>query len=336
MLVLFLNHKIQACGIYQYGIRCFENLKYDDTIIYDYKEIDSYEEYTSFVNTKPYNKIIYNYCSETMQWLNNNNIYKPLNKPNLFNIMIDHSYDNTPGDISYFVTWDKNKLSVARPLYNYDPDIFKKQSENEKFQKFIDYGKNDNIPIIGSFGFLFGRKGFDKIIKVVNQQYDYAIIKLLITTAFCKDKPSFISEMNDITACQTKPGIQVVISTDFVENSDVLKFLYSNDINIFLYNTFCGVGNASVIDYALSVRKPLCISNSSMFSHIYSDQIDYEKVSIDYCIKNSVNYLQKFYDIWSRNNFCSIFKKILENNQSQSSQDKFILSCLNKNIAVIV
>ncbi len=47
-----------------------------------------------------------------------------------------------------------------------------------------------------------------------------------------------------------------------------------------------GRGLSSVIDYAISVKKPIGISNSNMFRHIYSDEICLYKNSIQYCIDN--------------------------------------------------
>ena len=43
---------------------------------------------------------------------------------------------------------------------------------------------------------------------------------------------------------------------------------------------------SSVIDYALSINKPIGISSSSMFKNIYTDEICLEKVSIQHCIDN--------------------------------------------------
>ena len=89
-----------------------------------------------------------------------------------------------------------------------------------------------------------------------------------------------------------------MIFNDFFPNEDILKFLKSNDMNIFLYDYNKSIpddeiGISSVIDYALSVRKPLGISNSLMFKHIYSDKICLYKTDINNCLKNSVNYCDK-------------------------------------------
>ncbi len=61
MIVLFLNHKIQSCGVYQYGFRVFNILQKSNTNIYVYKEIENYTEYIDITNKIQPNIIIYNY-----------------------------------------------------------------------------------------------------------------------------------------------------------------------------------------------------------------------------------------------------------------------------------
>jgi hypothetical protein len=67
MKILFLNSKIQNCGVYQYGLRLFDILKKTKTIEYIYTEIDSLDEYN---NLSKFYVIIYNYHCSTMPWLN--------------------------------------------------------------------------------------------------------------------------------------------------------------------------------------------------------------------------------------------------------------------------
>ena len=78
-----------------------------------------------------------------------------------------------------------------------------------------------------------------------------------------------------------------------------LDWLNSNTINIFLYDTMTGRGCASTIDYALSVNKPIGISDSAMFRHIYSDAICVYKTPIRDIITNGLSHLQKYKQAWS-------------------------------------
>ena len=89
MNVLFFNHKIQKCGVYQYGKRVFDIIEKDNEIKYIYKEIDCYEEYCKFLSENSnINAIIYNYHVLTMSWLNHSNIQK-----NIKNIGLQHDLE---------------------------------------------------------------------------------------------------------------------------------------------------------------------------------------------------------------------------------------------------
>ena len=47
MKILFLNHKIIKCGVYQYGLRLSEIIKKSKNMNFIYKEVDSFDEYIS-------------------------------------------------------------------------------------------------------------------------------------------------------------------------------------------------------------------------------------------------------------------------------------------------
>lgn len=96
MEVLFLNHKTERCGVYQYGIRVFEILSQDKNILYRYVELDNLATYEETINKYiSITGIIYNYHVSTMPWLNPNNIHRSAIK----NIAILHECDNTMFDI---------------------------------------------------------------------------------------------------------------------------------------------------------------------------------------------------------------------------------------------
>lgn len=285
-IILFLNHTKIQCGVYQYGLRLFDVLKYMKDIQYRYIEVG---EYSDYINTLASNTdasaIIYNYHASTMPWLNAKTI-----QTNICNIGIPH--ESSHGFFNIICEIDPTQqsygkiYSIPRPkfttlLENYTPST-------TAILDFINY-KLDDCDTFGSFGFGFANKGFDKIVQMVNAQYDKALIKFVIP------KPVFSGENYDrqyqsiidrCTQFNTKPGIKLMISCDFFTNDDVLYFLKSNTMNLFLYDEMKGRSISSVIDYAVSVRTPFGISNSCMFRHIYSDNICLYKNSICDCIAN--------------------------------------------------
>ncbi len=285
--VLFLNHKEQACGVYQYGIRIYDILKKSPLVSYIYCEISEHDEYVKCLTTYQHSKIIYNYNSATMPWLNSTNIQKIVK-----NIAIPHESEYTMFDIILNINPAEperlNYYSIPRPIYeNVQNLIDNYKIEDIEIENFIDY-KKENTPIFGSFGFGFHNKGFDKVVEIVNTFCNRAIIKLLITTPkFAGEdfETNFVKLIKRVETLK-KPGVDIIIFRKFFTNEELLKFLSSNTANIFLYDPMVGRGISSTIDYAISVNVPIVISDSYMFRHIYSDEICIYKNNLVDCINN--------------------------------------------------
>lgn len=311
--VLFLNHTVPNCGVYQYGLRVYDILKMCTTINYKYFEIESLEQYNNLLsNCNDIKCILYNYHQSTMSWLNGHTIQRRVK-----NIGIPHESNSDffdliinidPSDIN-------NPYSSPRPLFENIDELFERYSPStNKIKEFINYSEPD-IPIIGSFGFGFDNKGFHKIIEKVNNEYEVAIIKLVIPVAHFDPNGmnTVVSAKDKCIAYNTKPGIKLLITHDFFTNEDLLVFLQSNTINIFMYDRMDGRGISSTIDYALSVKRPLGISDSFMFRHIYNSSIDMYKTSISECIQTSVQYYNRFNIEWSNSELINKFKTIINN-----------------------
>ena len=317
MKVLFLNSKNTKCGVYQYGRRLIEIL-YNKTpdIQFIYLEIDTLHEYHKALGTNcnDYVRIVYNYHPSVMPWLNSTTIQRQVK-----NIGIIHEYLTDFFDIYYHVDPTiierENHFYITRPIFenienHYNlSNILQTTAETLETNEFITKYTDANIPIFGSFGFGDNKKGFDKIVKMVNEQYDEAIIKFVMTIPHYNQGEEFIVNVkNKCFNENIKPGIILMITHTFFSNDDILRFLNSNTINIFLYDLLPENSVSSVIDYALSVSKPIGISDSNMFKHIYSDKICLYKTSIKDCIANE-NYLDKFREEYSNKNLVNKFLK---------------------------
>lgn len=312
MNILFLNHKKKQCGVYQYGLRIYNIIKFTKDINYEYYELDSVEEYNNISSQKNYYAIIYNYHTVTMNWLNSNNIIK-----NILSIVIPHevpaTFFNITCDIDPDAVETNIHYSLPRPIYeNIDEILSNINYSSEENKNFINLHTNENLPIFGSFSFGFEFKGFDKIVKLINENYDDAVIKFIIPTAdYCPT--SFQINENLRSKCLSlniKSGIKLLISHAFFSNEEILKFLNNNTMNIFLYDKLDGRGISSAIDYAISINKPIGISDSYMFRNIYSDEICLYKTSIVNCLNNSVNYCHKYLEKYSNEHLRNKFKNI--------------------------
>lgn len=309
MKILYLNHKISSnfCAIHSYGKHLFDIIKNNSDISYVYEEIGNLFDYDQ-IDKISFNAIIYNWSNCTMNFINILSIQRRLK-----NIGILH--ENTDFfDVNLYVS---NKINIPRPIPAYN-------------SKKV----NNDIITFGSFGFCLPNKGFPNIVKIVNDQYDNAIINfLLIPPYFMNESNNIVNNIiNDCKNNNKKENIKLFFYTENITDSSILSFLNSNDMNLFLYDdNNVDIPISSVIDYVLAVKKPFGISNSQSFRHIYTDDICLTKKSIQECMNNSQNLYKKFSN--QNKDILSIFKSILFRDFKPNGlvhQDLFVYKILGK------
>lgn len=306
-IILFVNHKEPRCGIYQAGLGISNILRKSKKYKIEYIEVESLVEFQNYFNAIKPDAILYNYHPAPMPWINLEVIkyYENLVK----SVVIQHEGFHNPNNTTfqYYIfanaameispDW-KNVFVVGRPLRNY----------------FGEYPIN-NIPTIGSFGFGFLNKTYEKIAKLVNYEFDNAIINLLITHAKYGDDDG-VAARQSVEFCRneiTKPGIQLKVSHNFLPEQELLTFLASNDINVFLYEDMPGRGSASTIDWALSVKRPIAVNNTYMFKHLVTEpSIFIEDNSLKTILNNGVKPLEKFYKLWSEESNIKHYDEIFD------------------------
>lgn len=297
--ILFINHKQQQCGVYQYGLRSFNIIKKSATYEFIYKEVESENEFLQLTELKESSGVIYNYHPATLPWLNER-VMKGL--PYLTHYGIHHE-GNISVPFNYHILSDCTKedygttFSVPRPLI-----------EGFSHETF-----NHPIPFIGSFGFGFHNKGFERLVNLVNEKFEKSVIRLHIPFAHYGDMDGrtamHINKLchDHIDESRTK----LLISHHFMTDEQLLEFLSMNTVNCFLYDEMKGRGLSSAIDYALSVNIPIAISNSDMFRHINLPSICIENNSLRKIIDNGTEPLQPFKEKWSHKNFIDKYQYIL-------------------------
>jgi hypothetical protein len=84
---------------------------------------------------------------------------------------------------------------------------------------------------------------------------------------------------------------------------------------VFLYHSFPHYnGLSSTVDYALSVRKPIAVSKSGLFSHVHdvSPSICVEDTPLPDIMRRGFEPIRKFYDAWSNERFVSHLEGVLD------------------------
>ena len=115
-------------------------------------------------------------------------------------------------------------------------------------------------------------KGFDKIIKKINSEFDNALIRMHIIIANYNDKKGKLHSevIENLKKIKLKKNIQLEISTNLLSDQSLLIFLNKNDINILNYQSddIDDGSLSSAVDHAISSRRPFSISSSFQFKHI--------------------------------------------------------------------
>jgi glycosyltransferase involved in cell wall biosynthesis len=171
------------------------------------------------------------------------------------------------------------------------------------------------IPTIGSFGFGFPEKNFDRLADIVNNEFERAKIRIHITASDFGDPSGRLASvvLSQIQS-KIKAGIEVELSCGFLSQQELVMWLSKNSVNCFLYNDQPGRGISSAVDFALAARRPIAITNSSMFRHIkHIDTILIEKNSVKAIISAGVSCLFPFYEEWTEEKIGQRYFDIITN-----------------------
>ena len=293
--ILLLNHKRVKCGTWQFFNR-LSNLALQSTKIeYAYREVDSKEEYFQILDEVKPTHVIYNYHWDRMQFFIEPYVY---NNPSIKHYFIWHDGSMVEHYDMYLffgvVPPEGNAISkkvlLPRPLFDYKGE----------------YPVN-KFPTIGSFGFGFWQKQFPEIVKMVNKEFSKAVINIHTTYPYFGEVDGAKGDLErDIYLCRkynTNPNIELNITTDFWDNDTLVTWLAGNDLNVFNYSLFSSPGISAATDYALSVKRPIAITNHDFFRHIVKNEILIEKNSLKTIMEKGVEPLQEFYDRWKPQNF---------------------------------
>ncbi len=307
--ILFINHGLaKSCGVYAQGVRHFDSLVKSKKFNFIYCEVNSFDELKNNYNKFNPAAILYNYMPIVLPWLNGN--IKNLNTKNvciIHNItqeLINNGQFRYGTLFDFYITLDKSLVvngdifKTNRPVYCVD---------------FVEKSLNLENINIGTFGFPFLHKGFQDVVKLVNDNFEKATINLHMTDSyFCNNETEKI-----LSLCYSKiskSGIKLNYTNEYLSEMEMVKYLQSNDINCLLYQNINGVGVSAAIDYLISAQRPILISKSQQFRNFYKDLPLWPDFDLKYIIENykyERNRVQNIYDNCVNTPFET--EKIIEN-----------------------
>jgi hypothetical protein len=256
-IVLFVNHREKSCGVHQFGERLFfpamKSLKHQCYYI----DIEEGHEFDHWASQLQPQIVVYNYYNQsTMPWLNPQKIASQRRR--FRQLSVFHEVDIWHMGFDALIhqdptNTDERYINISRPIPDYRP--LKWECE---------------IPIISSFGFGLGGKGFTRIIDYVKRDFDRAIIRFNIPFAAFGDADgrgagdwarSCVDRLGDT------PNISLKITHNLLDENDLLDWLAMSTLNCFLYDENYGRGISGTLDYALAADKPIAITKSWQFKH---------------------------------------------------------------------
>jgi hypothetical protein len=301
--VLVINHYQKACGVQSFGLRVWNLVKDSKSVDYYYREVEDVKTFYRYATEIAPDVILFNWHRGTMPWLTEE-IVSSLGSKSYFmfhdevtrkhydKYLFFGDYDFTKGE-----KFGDKKILLPRPLLKYDGG----------------YKENDALTI-GSFGFGFWNKGYHTLTNLINTEFPWSVVNFHMPYSYFGDPQKKQTKQVEAECRKLATKIELHITHDLLDDNGVLEFLAGNDINIFLYEEN-GEGISSVLDYALSVKRPIAISDSRMFRHISNNDILISKNSIESILAKGTKPLEKYYTMWNIENFKEEMDNIFNGNE---------------------
>jgi hypothetical protein len=352
--ILYVSHKKAQCGIYVFGKSITDVLQQSKRYQFVRVECSSLNEFHEAISEYTPAGIIYNYSPVVLPWVVTH-VASKLYKNNIASITIPqigiiHEITQQVADSAvnyknnFFVS---GAYRLSNSLFDYyitpDPTLLLRNPIVYKTGRLIPPYQNNfpipSKPVIGSFGFGTPKKGFENIVKLVQDEFDEATIRFNIPAAdFGCDKQG-VHAREIAQRCKsfiTKPGIRLIVTHEFMDDKGMLDFLAQNTVNVFLYehDAMSGKGLSSAVDNAMAVQRPVAISNGVMFKHLFdvTPSICVTKNSLKTIIQNGFAPLQKHFDEWNAENLIWEYERILDSIFKKFQNPPKLETCINKTL----
>ncbi len=299
---LFINTEKAVCSIHESGLMVFNCIKNSHLYSLDYFELSP----KNLGISTQYDFYLFNYHFSTTGWLDTKSI-KQL--PGLKGTIILEILPNdpfvycSPFDFDFYCVLDpsmtfkhKKVFVFPRPLDEYNGRLSTREN---------------NIPVIGTFGFATKGKGFEQVVSAVNKEFEKAVIRINIPHGTYAD-PSHQYALELAAQCRSlaKSGVEVQVTHEFMSKEDLIYWCSENTLNCFLYDRNMP-GLAATTDQAITSERPLAISDNPTFRHILKYLEPYPKQTLKDSIRHSAEVVKKMKDDWSAGSFRGRFEQML-------------------------
>jgi hypothetical protein len=247
--------------------------------------------------------IVYNWHPSTMPWLNEG--------------ILDSIAESLSGVVQAGISHDveppfRQLCAILHP----DPSFHESPRELAMLRPIPEFELADplNGLVIGSFGFGFENKGFERLVDAVNIEFDEALIRLHVPYShYCDPDGSTARLIVDKCRKRCKDNIHLEVTHEYKTQKELVRWLSENSLNCFLYDQLEGRGISSTIDFALAARRPIAITHSHMFRHLtqFSDEMVFPRFSLREILSKGLAPLRHFHEKWCPSDQIACFERIV-------------------------
>jgi len=309
---LFLNTEKAICSIYESGKMCYDCLIQSSYYSIDYIELSVDKREIP----ADYDFYIFNYHWVKMGWMDTKFV-KQL--PGFKATIVLEMSQNSPfdcvskDDFDAYIVLDptcnhflKNVYAFPRPL-------------EVSLNPITEYKHENKTPVIGTFGLSYSDKGFDEVIKAVNEEFEEAIVRINVPNSE-NVTPQIVSDFKALIASfDLKDKIKIELSDHYFNKEELLNWCAQNTLNVFLYNRRVGNGLSATTDQAIASGRPLAVSTNPTFRHIHSYITPYPYLSLKESINSTIPLVKRIQQDWSPAEFVLKFEEVLSENNVKST-----------------
>lgn len=315
--ILFVTHKQQTCGVYQYGLNVYNAIKDLPGFLFTYAECGDIEEVNAALQSEKPDAVIFNYYPATLGYLTQKTLsnLKQITRICLVHDMSASDLEAVDGKMFHYYIYGDPTLRVKNPR------VF---SIGRLLPTYTNPFPEPSMLTIGSFGFGGKNKGYERLIKQVQKEFDHALIRINIPFNNVVDPNGRLAK-NVSKKCQKKikkKGIRLEITHHFFSPREILDYLAQNTINVFLYRDKLTKGIASSTEFAIAARRPVAISDCFMFRHLFhlipsiiipnwTFFFFKSRNSLRKIINNGTSPLSSLYEEWSIEKFTLRLEEVL-------------------------
>jgi hypothetical protein len=261
--VLFANYAVPNCGVHQYGENWFAAIAPSEQIAFECVHVRDLAGLDDAASRKKWDAIIVNFHSATMTFLD-------VKMPRRFEApCIALMHEMSAAEVEHMPRGIFQYYMMGDPTLRVHSDFV--YSIGRVIPRYVNRQPLPAVTTVGSVGFSVGAKGYERLVDVVQEEFDDAVVRINIPANGIVDADGRRARAL-VESCRKriwKPGVKLVATHEFFDQEGLLDFLAGNTVNAFLYDYMKHSGISSAADHAMAARRPFAITRCDLFRHLH-------------------------------------------------------------------